>query len=94
MQEMVTKLNKEQYNSDGSQDKIWPREGLEVMLDYCSNPLNREGAGGDGRAHTSHRPQCWQLPLSQLNSDPTASFFWLHVWTHSRQGFASADMET
>lgn len=32
--------------------------------------------------------------MSPLNSDPTASFIWLHVWTHSRQDFVSADTET
>lgn len=60
------------------------RIGNDVGLLFHSAP-QKGVCGGDGWAHTSHTPQCWQLPLSQLNSDPSASFIWLHVWTHSRQ---------
>lgn len=60
---------------------------------YHSSPSTERDCS-DRWAHKSHTPQCWQLPLSQLNSNPTASFIWLHVWTPSRQDFASTDMET
>lgn len=39
----------------------------------------KRGVGDGGWAHKSQTPQCWQLPMSPLNSDPTASFTRKHT---------------